>query len=241
MRNSAELSMGYSATPVATRFREAWVFLQKDARVAISYRMQFLFQFFQVFFGVAVIYFIGRLFGASGPSPFLQQYGGDYFAFALVGVAVNSYCRVGLVNITNEIRQTMTQGTLEAMCATPVGYSRLLLCSSLWPFVFETFRVVVYLLMGLYLFGLHLNQANWLGAFLTLILTIPVFLMLGMISCSILILVKRGDPINWIFSSASALLAGTMFPVARLAGPVDLRSDLFGRHPHIYAFQLNRL
>ena len=45
-----------------------------------------------------------------------------------------------------------------------------------------------------------------------------IFLMLGIISCSILVLVKRGDPVSWVFSRASSLLAGTMFPVGVLPG-----------------------
>lgn len=191
-------------------------FISKDARIAISYKLQFIFQFSQVFFSVAVIYFIGKMLGASNESPLLKAYGADYFSFALVGLAVTSYLRAGLVTITNDIRQTMNQGTLEAMCAAPVGYQWLLVYASLWPFIFETIRVMCYFLIGMIVFGLRLRNANWFGASVTMVVTMPIFLMLGTTSCSILILAKRGDPINWIFSSASALLAGTMFPIAVL-------------------------
>ncbi len=201
---------------LAHRWREVVVFVHRDFRIAITYKLQFLFQFCQVFFGVAIIYFIGKMLGDSGESPLLKEYGADYFSFALVGLAVNSYCRAGLVNITNDIRQVMTQGTLEAICATPIGYTWLLLCSSLWQFVFETLRVLFYFLAGMLIFKMKLERACWLGGLVTIVLTIPTFLMLGVISCSILILVKRGDPINWIFSSISGLLAGTMFPVSVL-------------------------
>lgn len=191
-------------------------FISKDARIAISYKLQFIFQFSQVFFSVAVIYFIGKMLGASNESPLLKAYGADYFSFALVGLAVTSYLRAGLVTITNDIRQTMNQGTLEAMCAAPVGYQWLLVYASLWPFIFETIRIMCYFLIGMIVFGLRLHNANWFGATVTMVVTMPIFLMLGTTSCSILILAKRGDPINWIFSSASALLAGTMFPIAVL-------------------------
>lgn len=191
-------------------------FLSKDMRIAISYKLQFVFQFSQVFFSVAVIYFIGKMLGASNGSPLLKAYGADYFSFALVGLAVTSYLRAGLVTITNDIRQTMNQGTLEAMCAAPVGYQWLLICTSLWPFAFETIRVMCYFLVGMIVFGLRLHNANWFGASITMFLTLPIFLMLGTTSCSILILAKRGDPINWFFSSVSALLAGTMFPITVL-------------------------
>jgi ABC-2 type transport system permease protein len=201
---------------------KAAAFVRKDMAIATSYKLQFVFQFSQIFFSVAAIYFIGKMLGSSGKSPLLEAYGADYFSFALVGLTVASYLRTGLVTITNDIRQIMNQGTLEAMCAGPVGYRWLLFCTALWPFIFATIRVTFYFLIGMAIFGMRFYSADWLSAAATMIMTIPIFLMLGIMSCSILILVKRGDPINWIFSSASSLLAGTMFPVAVL--PAWLRA-----------------
>lgn len=195
---------------------KACAFVKKDMAIAISYKFQFVFQFTQVFFAVAIIYFIGKMLDQTGGSSLLKAYGADYFTFALVGLAVASYLKAGLVTITNDIRQLMNQGALEAMCASPTGYKWLLFCSALWPFIFETIRVTFYFLVGILFFGARFPKANWLGAAVTLLLTIPIFLMLGMISSSILVLIKRGDPVNWIFSSASSLLAGTMFPIAIL-------------------------
>jgi ABC-2 type transport system permease protein len=194
----------------------AAAFVRKDLRIALSYRLQFVFQFSQVFFSVMLIYFIGKMVSAAGASDVLTAYGADYFAFALVGLAVNSYPKTGLITVTNELRQMMNQGVFEALCAGPVEYKWLLLYTTLWPFLFETIRVGFYFLLGVLFFGLTFPHANWPGAGAVLLATIPIFLMLGVLSCSILIVVKKGDPINWIFSSLSGLLAGTMFPVAVL-------------------------
>ncbi len=196
----------------------AAAFIRKDMVIALSYKLQFMFQFSQVFFGVAIIYFVGKLVGGSGGSSILNEYGSDYFSFALVGLAVTSYLRAGLVTITNDIRQVMNQGTLEAVFAAPVGYMRVLLCSAVWPFVFETVRVGAYFVIGMLVFGMRLGNANWGGALVVTVLTIPIFVLLGVMSCSILVVVKRGDPVNWFFSSLSSLLAGTVFPVGVLPG-----------------------
>ena len=197
---------------------QAGSFIKKDFTIALSYKLQFTFQFVQIFFSIALIYFIGKMLHTSGSSPLLKQYGADYFSFALVGLAVTSYLKAGLVTITNDIRQVMNQGTFEAMCAAPIGYNRLLLCGAMWPFVFETIRVIFHFLVAMTFFGMKLNCADWSAAVVGMLLTIPVFLMLGVISSSILVVVKKGDPINWIFSGAASLLAGTMFPIALLPG-----------------------
>jgi ABC-2 type transport system permease protein len=188
-------------------------FVRKDMAIALSYKFQFIFQFSRVFFAVSVIYFIGKMLDAPSNSTLLRPYRADYFSFALVGLAMGSYMKAGLVTVTNDIRQTMNQGVLEAMCATPTEYNRLLFYMALWPFLFETIRITFYFFVGMVVFGMRFHQANWLGATATIVLTVPIFLMLGMTSCSVLVLIKRGDPINWIFSSVSSLLAGTMFPI----------------------------
>ena len=204
--------------PFMSELNKATAFIKKDMKISVSYKLQFVFQFLQVFFGIVVIFFIGKMLGQSGKTSVLRQYGGDYFSFALIGLAINSYLRAGLVTITNDIRQIMNQGTLEAMCATPTGYSWLILCSSLWQFIFETIRVACYFAVAILIFGMRLDNADWPAVLLNIVLTAPVFLMLGMISCSILVVVKKGDPISWVFSSLGAILAGTMFPVSVLPG-----------------------
>jgi ABC-2 type transport system permease protein len=200
----------------ASELTKATAFIKKDMKISVSYKLQFVFQFLQIFFSIAVIFFLDKMLAQSGKASALEQYGGSYFSFALVGLAINSYLRAGLVTITNDIRQTMDQGTLEAMCATPTNYTWLILCSSLWQFVFETIRVTCYFAVAIFIFGMKLDRANWPVALLALALTAPTFLMLGVISCSILVVVKKGDPVNWVFSSLGAILAGTMFPVSVL-------------------------
>ena len=198
-----------------TALRNALAFIKKDIRITLSYKFQFIFQFAQIFFSVAVIFFLDKML-EGGPNKYLKAYGGDYFSFALIGLAVNSYLRAGLVTITNDIRQMMNQGTFEAVCAAPVKYMSLMIYSSLWQFLFETIRVSAYFALGFSLFNMKLQNPNIPAAILAMLLTAIAFLLLGTISCSILIIIKRGDPINWIFSSLGALLAGTMFPVSVL-------------------------
>lgn len=195
---------------------KAKAFVCKDLAISSSYKMQFAFQFAQVFFSVTAIHFIGKMVHASGSSPALLEYELGYFAFALVGLAVDSYLQAGVVKATESIRQSMNQGVFEAMAATPTAYGLLLFYTSLWPFVFATARVSLFFLFGVIFFSLRLPNANWFGAIVVLSVTIPVFLMLGIISSSIIVLIKRGDPVNWFFSRISAILAGTMFPVSVL-------------------------
>jgi ABC-2 type transport system permease protein len=68
-------------------------------------------------------------------------------------------------------------------------------------------------LVGAIGFNLKISGANYAGAFLILVLMIVSFTSIGIISASFIMVLKRGDPITWIFSTASMLLGGLYYPV----------------------------
>ncbi|MBW2647484.1 MAG: ABC transporter permease [Deltaproteobacteria bacterium] len=59
-------------------------------------------------------------------------------------------------------------------------------------------------------------MSNYLLASLVLFLTIIVFCAIGVLSASFIMVFKRGDPIYWIFGSASAIIGGIYFPISVL-------------------------
>jgi ABC-2 type transport system permease protein len=66
-----------------------------------------------------------------------------------------------------------------------------------------------------------MSDANLFAAMIILILTIICFSGLGIISASFIMIFKRGDPVNWVFGSVSALLGGVFYPITVL--PIWLR------------------
>lgn len=191
-------------------------YFKKDMKIATSYKVQFLFQFLQIFFSVTIIYFIGKMLPAKTQMSLFKKYNCSYFQFALVGLAVNGYLRAGLVTITNDLRQAMNQGVLEIIFTANTNLATNLFFMSIWQFVFETVKVFAYFVLAIVLFGTEFSNINILSAFAAMTLTVSIFLFLGIISCSLLILLKKGDPVNWIFSSIGAIFAGTMFPIELL-------------------------
>jgi len=194
--------------------KKALAFLRRDLLIELSYRLSFFFQFAGIFFSVLTFYFIAKLVGESA-TPYLEPYGGDYFSFVLIGVAFQGYFWVGLSSFSESIREGQVSGTLEAMLVTPTSVDTIVLSSALWSYIFVTLRVLVFLVMGAFLFEVSIN-ANLLSAAAILILTVICFSSLGIISASFIMVFKRGDPINWLFGSLSTLLGGVFYPVSIL-------------------------
>jgi len=193
-------------------FRLPMAFLKRDFLTSVSYRLSFAMQIGGMAISVLVFFFISKLFGAAA-RPMLQEYGGDYFSFVLVGIAFSGYLGVGLNSFSQSIGREQSLGTLEAMLVTPTGIAAMVLSMSLWSFALTSVNVVLYLMLGALAFGVNLQGANVPCALVTQMLTIVCFASLGIMSAAFIMVVKRGDPINWLFGGLSALLGGVYYPV----------------------------
>lgn len=201
--------------------QQAFAFIKRDFITTSSYRLSFLMQLFGIFFQVISFYFIARLVGDS-PRPYLREYAGGYFSFLLIGIAFASYQGTGLSTFAGTIGSEQSLGTLEAMLVSPTPLSILIICASLWNFLFTSLNVLVYLIFGMTLFGVKLAASpNILGALIILILTILAFSGIGILSASFIVVLKRGDPVNWLFATLSGLVGTVYYPVAIL--PLWLR------------------
>lgn len=187
------------------------LFLRRDILTEVRYPLSFALQLLGILFSTATFYFVARLFGV-GVAPHLGSYGGDYFAFVLIGIAFAGYQSMALYNFSSVIQSAQVMGTLEAMLVTPTRLSTILFSSSLWTFTFTSLRVVVYLLAGVLVFGASLH-ANWLSACVILCLSILSMSGIGILSASFIMVFKQGSPINFLIGSLSSLLAGVYYPV----------------------------
>lgn len=194
-----------------------WTFFKRDLLQALSYRVNFFLDLTGILLATATFYFLSRLIPGDHVAA-LSPYGGDYFSFVLIGLAFAGYLHLSLRGFAEKIRESQLEGTLEAMLVTRTGALAIVICSSLYDFVFASLRVVVYLLLGGLAFGARLTPAGIPAALLTLVLTITAFSSLGIFSAAFTTVIKRGDPLALGISALSLLLGGVYYPVAILPG-----------------------
>ncbi|RJQ47188.1 MAG: ABC transporter permease [Nitrospiraceae bacterium] len=223
--------------PVSLILEKPLAFVWRDFIEDTSYKLSFLMQFLSIFISTSMFYFFSKLLGDAGSSH-LKPYGGDYFSFVLIGVAFYSYLGVSMKSLSDTIREGQMLGTLEALLLTQTEIPTIIISSSLYSFIWASFKVAVYLLLGAYAFGVNLGNANLIGAAIFLMLTIISFGSLGIISASFVMVLKRGDPVNWIFSSVSGLIGGLYYPVSVLPDWLQSFSYLL---PVTYALEGMRL
>lgn len=193
-------------------FSKTCAFLLRDLHLDLSYPLNFLWRGGSILLHLVTFYFLGRLID-SAAAPYLAPYGGQYFPFALVGLALAAFQEVGLTAISQTILYGMYTGTLEAMLVTPTSLSTIVFSSVLYQFFVALVSLLFYLGLSCGFLGVSLSQANLFSAAVLLLLALTAHLPLGIFSASLLLLLKRGDPLTQMLGHLSILLGGVYFPV----------------------------
>ncbi len=199
-------------------------FIRRDLREALTYKFSFLSSLVGIFLSSATFYFVAKLVPASAPS--LGPFGGDYFSFAVVGVAFAGLLGMFQEGLASVVRSAQLSGTLEALLVTPVPVPAILFGSSLYSLLFQVFRTALHLGVALAFFGLALGRINAAGVLAVGVLTVLCFLSVGVLSASFILVYKTGNPFSWILGTVSGLLGGVVFPIALLPSWIRWVSSL---------------
>jgi len=187
-------------------------FIKRDFAIESGYKFAFVFELFTSVFPVLSFYFIGKLVNSTN-NVSLSKYGGQYFPFAIVGVAFTQYFMLALQTFASTIRRSQWEGCLEAMLSTHTQAEIIIILSSLYSFLIKTIHVAIVFAFGGLILDVDYGDVNILSVIATLVLTILTFSALGIFSAAIITILKKGDPIEWIFGSLCSLLGGALFPI----------------------------
>jgi len=191
-----------------------WATFLRDLWMALSYRTGFALSVGGALLSVFSVYFLSQTFGGEA-SQSLDAYGGSYFGFAVVGVALSNLMTLGLTGMSARIREGQMMGTLELMLLSPNRLGVLMFGSSLWAHTQAFVTLVLYFAFGA-LLGMDLSSANLGMTLLSLGLAVIAFNALGLFSAAVVIVIKQGNLVSLVVGLASALLGGVLYPTSVL-------------------------
>jgi ABC-2 type transport system permease protein len=189
-----------------------FAFIKKDILVTLSYRFKLVLGVGGILATLLFFYFIGKTFSGA-ISPYLEEYGNDYFSYVLVGIATSNFVTLGLSALANQIRSAQVEGTLEYLLATPTSIYTILIGNTLWSFISAFFTAAAILFLGAVFLHFRVSLNAAFVSLLILLLTFLAFLVVGMLSASFVIIFKRGNPIEYLLGWSSFFLGSVIFPV----------------------------
>lgn len=163
----------------------------------------------------------------------LQTYHMNFTTYLLIGLAFNTYLGQSLTLV----QKTINPWSLEEVLVSPTSLTTFIVGSSLWSFIWSTGIVVIYLAIGVFIFGITLS-INILGTVIVLVLGIGTFIGFSMIGAGILILTKQGDPVTALITIATTLFGNVLFPPQVMPAALQAISFVV---PQYYFFTCIRL
>ena len=218
--------MTVTDTPAPVQAR-AWVaaFVRRDWSIARSYRLQLILELASIPLALAVFFFVSRLVDRSQlPSDADLRQG--YFSFVAVGLTVMRMVQVAFTSFCVKIRDEQTGGTFEALLASPVSPSVIVVGSA----AFDLLRAIVTGLVTLLVaaaFGVNFDvgPGSALGLGVGLPALIVTFSAVGVVLAACVVVFKQVAALLGLVTAALGLLAGVYFPITYLPGPLEAVAD----------------
>ena len=204
----------WNASGTAAAGRRARAFLGRDFAVARSYPMGLLSLAILPLFSSIMLFFLARVVGHG--TAYLHAYGGNYFAFAVLGEVAFILQLMVLQTFANSLRESQVTGTLESMLVTGLKLPGLLVYSALWNTVLAVLQVIVLIAISVLVFGMKLNGAPAILGVVVVVLMPVSCLGLGFLEGAFTLVAKRGSPFFAVIGLGSQLFGGVLYPLAVL-------------------------
>jgi ABC-2 type transport system permease protein len=188
--------------------------LRRDFQIRRSYRVAFALDLFFGFLNLLIYFFISRTFLDAGTADLGAA--PSYFAFAFVGIVLTVVVQAAASEAGAVLRQEQLTGTLEALVIQPVTSVHIALGLAALPFAYAVARVAFYLVIAALWLDVDVGRASWLGFVAVLAATGVAMLSVGIGSCAVVLLVKRGELLVGMVLLAMGLLGGAFFPISVL-------------------------
>lgn len=190
-------------------------FLQKDIKIALTYKFNILMQILVIIFVLSLFFYAFNSSNISGES---FNYSNQYYEFfkILIGIALIDFMFSSMSVFSREIRFAQSFGTFEALMVTNTSILIILLSSYALTFVRAIFRILIYILIGKIIFGIEISYLDIPIFFALLIYSSLPFIGIGLIAASFIILFKVGNIINLIVGLTSIFFSGIFFSIDSL-------------------------
>lgn len=209
----------------------------KDLKIELSYKLKSLLTVLSIFLSIFGFYIFSNFIG-NNQNLHLENYGGSYFEFVIIGVLSAQISVIFCTTMSREVRRMQLSGVFEYYIMSEKNISHILIGMLIFPVFFLIIRISIFLCIGIFLFKANINLSliqplTYLGILFFIISLIGV----GLISCASTIYFKFGEYINGIFLTSTAVLSGVAYPLSALPFNLDKASLIF---PNTYLLEMVR-
>ncbi len=187
--------------------RVALALARRDIREPVSFFM--VLRWVEPFFNVTIGYYLARLVHDNR-----GIVGGDYFTFALIGIAFTQFIWLGYNAFGEQLLQASRQGTLAAIWMTPTPWLWIAGLTAMRVFAIAAGSVALTLMLGARLCHAPLVVRAPGGVMVVMLLTGLTMGGLGLCSAALALAFRRNDPVRALLTRLFVVFGGVFVPVA---------------------------
>jgi len=193
--------------------RKIGVFIKRDFRIILTYRLAFSAMFLNTVFTLFYFVFFGSMFGGQTPSVLLP-YGGSYISYILVGSVGWGFLWSVMGTTSISLRNEMMMGTLESVLLTVTRLSTIMIAYMLFGCFMGLITIAILLSVGFIAFDVAIMG----NAYAVLIMFLSTLMMagFGMIFGGLTIWMKNIGSTVPLIQNIALFFSGVFFPIAVL-------------------------
>lgn len=187
------------------------------------------------------IFFIMAEYVGPNAAPFLEQYGGSYASFIVLGILFELVFNAALNTFYFAYASGYWGSHIEMYLLTPVGIWPVLAGNATYQAIWIVMQVFTYIIIGSLIFGLGFAGVSGLTILAVVLAGLLAVTGLGLIAASTFTLLNSknwSNPVSWLTTFLAGLLAGVYFPIEILP---DWLQKLAHILPQTYAFRAGRM
>lgn len=195
--------------------------VKRDFLVFVSYRIRFLSEIVAAALGVALFYYVSRLVSGG-----IFETSDDYFAYAVVGLAVLEVLTAGLVVLPLALRGELLAGTFERSLVSAFGPIPSLVAMSFFPFLSSLVSATITVGVAATVFGMPVEWTTVPLAVPAAVLGFVAFLPFAVLITAVVFVIKQVGAGAGLLVTCLSLVAGVVFPVTLLPDWIEWMSHV---------------
>ncbi|MDH3499517.1 MAG: ABC transporter permease [Acidimicrobiia bacterium] len=207
--------------------RTALGFLRMGYLRSVAYPLGFVLEQVHALVFPIIFVFIADLTGSGGST---ERFGGDYYTFVIIGIFSIHAITAGIRGFSAELDQAILHGNFEMLLVEPIRWRMLPFGMSLWPMILGLLTGAFILFSG-GLLGAQYDLGSLPTAFPIVLLGLTAGLSLSILSASVKVLAKKGDPVLTVFLLIAQVFSGAYFTLDMLPAWIRWLAYLI---PHTY-------
>ncbi len=191
--------------------RKLYVFIKRDFLMMFTYKFAMIFNYAQMVMNLFLFVLFAEMFGER-MLPMLEQFGGDYIQYILVGSIGWGYIWSAMGAASGSIQQEMMRGTFEPIFLTPTSPFVIVMAYTIWGLFMGTISMGIFLTLGLLVFNVTLS-GNGFMAIVLMGLSVLMMIGFGLMVAGLNVFLKQVGSVVSVVQGVAMFLCGVYFPL----------------------------